>query len=54
MIGTAPQESVGLLWLNPTDTFIDIYQPEQSVQATQWMFEAGVIDLFFLRPVSRG
>ena len=48
MIGTAPQESVGLLWLNPTDTFIDIYQPEQSVQATQWMFEAGVIDLFFL------
>lgn len=48
MIGAAPQGSVGLLWLNPTDTFIDIYAPEQSVQATQWMFEAGVIDLFFL------
>lgn len=48
MIGAGPEGASGLFWLNPTDTFIDIFAPENGNQASQWMFEAGVIDLFFL------
>ena len=36
MIGHSPRHTVGLLWLNPTDTFIDIYNEENRSQATQW------------------
>lgn len=36
MIGHSTQSTVGFLWLNPTDTFIDIYNEEAGSQATQW------------------
>ena len=36
MLGHSVHHTVGLLWLNPTDTFIDIYNEENHNQATQW------------------
>lgn len=36
MLGHSIQHTVGLLWLNPTDTFIDVYNEENHNQATQW------------------
>lgn len=51
-MAAGPRGSVGLLWLNPTDTFIDIFPRESSSQSTQWMSETGVIDLFLLPGVS--
>ena len=48
MIGAGPAGASGFFWLNPTDTFIDIFAPENGSQASQWMFEAGVMDVFFL------
>ena len=40
--------SIGVLWLNPTDTFVDVYPLADARQALQWMSEAGVVDLFVL------
>lgn len=36
MLGHSTHHTVGFLWLNPTDTFIDIYNEENRSQATQW------------------
>lgn len=36
MLGHSVKSTVGFLWLNPTDTFVDIYNEENGSQATQW------------------
>ena len=36
MLGHSIKHTVGLLWLNPTDTFIDVYNEENHNQSTQW------------------
>ena len=41
-----------MLWLNPSDTYVDLFPRESNDQSTQWMSETGVIDLFFLPGVS--
>ena len=56
LIAHSEDASLGLLWLNPTGTFVDVYAPADGKQTTQWyasppalsrrMSEAGVIDLF--------
>ncbi|CAL9736874.1 glucosidase 2 subunit alpha [Monosporozyma servazzii] len=48
MIAARPGSSMGLLWLNPSDTWIDINYHSNDTKA-HWMSENGVIDvtLFF-------
>ena len=45
-MGYGETNSVGVLWLNPTDTFVDVFPAEMDGQSVQWMSEAGVIDVF--------
>lgn len=51
-MAAGPRGTVGLLWLNPSDTFVDLFPRDDSSQSTQWMSETGIIDLFFLPGVS--
>lgn len=45
MVAIKPEVSVGLLWLNSADTFVDI-DKDASVK-THWISENGVLDLVF-------
>ncbi|XP_022655983.1 neutral alpha-glucosidase AB-like isoform X3 [Varroa destructor] len=64
MIGHNEERTVGLLWLNPSETWIDIESPAGGVlssvvdfvsnkkhetrRETHWFSETGVIDVFFM------
>ena len=48
MAALGASSSIGVLWLNPTDTFVDVYPLENAQQSLQWISEAGVVDLFVL------
>ncbi|EGG19928.1 alpha-glucosidase II [Cavenderia fasciculata] len=52
MISHDQQKTVGVLWLNAAETFIDIsdgkYEDGQPTKDTHWISETGVMDVFFL------
>lgn len=43
-------DTVGVFWFNPTETFVDVKELENSEQGlqTHWMSESGILDLFLL------
>ena len=36
MLAHSERATIGVLWLNPTGAFIDIYDQEGATQSTQW------------------
>ena len=44
--------TTGVFWFNPTETFVDVTQSEQTdasaTTTTHWMSESGVVDVFLL------
>ncbi|KAJ1679755.1 glucosidase II, partial [Spiromyces aspiralis] len=45
MVAHNRRHTVGVLWLNPTDTWVDVTKRTDGV-STHWVSEAGVVDVF--------
>jgi alpha 1,3-glucosidase len=43
-------DTVGVFWFNPTETFVDVKEPENNAEGiqTHWISESGILDLFLL------
>ena len=50
LLGHTASTTVGALWFNPTETYVDISRPEAGPPKTSayWMSESGVVDLMLL------
>ncbi|KAH3722573.1 alpha 1,3-glucosidase [Pelomyxa schiedti] len=48
MIAHSPTHSVGVLWLNPSETWVDVADGS-SGKETWWISESGIVDVFILR-----
>lgn len=44
LVGVNPHSSVGLFWINPSDTWIDVKYEDENA-STHWMSESGIIDV---------
>lgn len=40
--------TVGIFWLNPTETFVDVMEKNDKSKYTHWISESGIVDVFFL------
>ncbi|KAK8802033.1 hypothetical protein WA158_006428 [Blastocystis sp. Blastoise] len=49
LVGTGVSGTAGVLFFNPTDTYVDVYNSVNNSISTQWMSEAGIFDLFFFK-----
>ena len=47
MIAHSTRRTIGLLWLNPSETWIDIETKDQNKQ-THWISETGVVDVYLM------
>jgi len=47
MLGHRAGRTVGVFWLNPSETFVDVKRDGQDT-STHWISESGVVDLFLL------
>jgi alpha 1,3-glucosidase len=45
---TATGAATGALWLNPSETFVDIETDEHGGKKSVWISESGVVDLLFM------
>jgi len=47
VIGHAPGKSLGLLWLNAAETWVDVERPKDGHSvSTHWISESGIIDVW--------
>ncbi|KAI8917914.1 putative alpha glucosidase II, alpha subunit [Powellomyces hirtus] len=46
MVAAKPGSAAGVMWLNPSEAWIDIYRKEGST-TSHWMSESGLVDLLF-------
>lgn len=48
MVAPNAENTVGVFWHNPSETFVDIETVNEEEKRSHWMSESGVLDLFFL------
>ncbi|DAZ97242.1 TPA: hypothetical protein N0F65_010404 [Lagenidium giganteum] len=48
LVAPNPENTVGVFWHNPSETFVDIETVSDSQKKSHWLSESGVVDLFLL------